>query len=327
VENSSDVIWVADLKGMTPYLNPSGRRVIGIEAMVAIRPLSMLDFVARSERKRLIDECLPVVVSTGRWQGEVHLRNFKTEDLIPTLTDPFLIKDRRPARPAVMATISRDLTMQTRSEARLRRLSETLELEVLARTNELIEANEHLRTEAAARRLANERLQELQSESLHAARHSTAGQVAGALAHELGHPLGAAINYLNTARRLLGNHGGENIERARAVMDEAAAHVLRGGRIIERVRAKSDQRGLRLTAQQDSPDTVCIMLADSGQGVPRSLEGRLFQPFATLKRNGMGLGLAISRSIIEAHGGLLWHERQPRWGAALPVAGGEASDQ
>jgi two-component system, LuxR family, sensor kinase FixL len=60
---------------------------------------------------------------------------------------------------------------------------------------------------------------------------------------------------------------------------------------------------------------VEVSVADTGSGLSDEVLCRLFQPFVTTKANGMGVGLSISRRIIEAHGGELWAERNPDGGA------------
>jgi two-component system sensor kinase FixL len=71
---------------------------------------------------------------------------------------------------------------------------------------------------------------------------------------------------------------------------------------------------------------VALRIADSGSGLSDAVFGRLFEPFQTTKPTGTGLGLALSRSIVEAHGGQLWAERPASGGAVfgltLPVAAG-----
>jgi len=63
---------------------------------------------------------------------------------------------------------------------------------------------------------------------------------------------------------------------------------------------------LLISTGRDASSGVLVSLRDSGPGLdPKSLE-RLFEAFYTTKAQGMGLGLAISRSIIEAHGGQMW---------------------
>jgi len=54
--------------------------------------------------------------------------------------------------------------------------------------------------------------------------------------------------------------------------------------------------------------SVWIRVADSGPGIAEKIRDRLFEPFVSLKSSGLGLGLAISRSIVEAHGGALTAE-------------------
>jgi two-component system sensor kinase FixL len=58
-----------------------------------------------------------------------------------------------------------------------------------------------------------------------------------------------------------------------------------------------------------------VSVADTGPGIAPEVLERLFQPFMTTKPQGMGVGLSISRSIIEAHGGRIWAEANPGGGA------------
>ncbi len=65
-------------------------------------------------------------------------------------------------------------------------------------------------------------------------------------------------------------------------------------------------RELLITTQGNSPGEVLVVVRDSGTGIdPRDCD-RIFDPFFTTKSGGMGLGLSISRTIIESHGGRLW---------------------
>lgn len=53
---------------------------------------------------------------------------------------------------------------------------------------------------------------------------------------------------------------------------------------------------------------AAVSVADTGSGIPPSIEAQLFQPFVTTKSEGMGIGLSVCRAIVEAHGGRLWCE-------------------
>jgi len=68
------------------------------------------------------------------------------------------------------------------------------------------------------------------------------------------------------------------------------------------------ERQVRVSTHLESAGRVCITVEDSGPGVAEEMVEHLFEAFHTSKASGMGLGLAISRAIIEAHGGSLWAE-------------------
>ena len=73
-------------------------------------------------------------------------------------------------------------------------------------------------------------------------------------------------------------------------------------------------RRLEIATVAASDDLVEVSVADSGAGIAPDVARQLFQPFVTTKRKGMGLGLSICRTIVEAHGGKIWVES--------PVGGG-----
>ncbi len=72
--------------------------------------------------------------------------------------------------------------------------------------------------------------------------------------------------------------------------------------------APSGRRQVCLSAQRESANRVCITVEDSGPGVSEEMASRLFEAFQSSKASGLGLGLTISRAIVEAHGGSLWAE-------------------
>jgi signal transduction histidine kinase len=78
-------------------------------------------------------------------------------------------------------------------------------------------------------------------------------------------------------------------------------------------------KSLLISSRMTEPASVSVRITDCGTGLDEATLEKIFEPFFTTKPHGIGMGLAISRSIVESHGGRLWAELAPSGGATFHV--------
>lgn len=128
----------------------------------------------------------------------------------------------------------------------------------------------------------------------------------------------AALRATEAARPQAAAHGVEiechgSVGQKHLVDDVQMQVVLRNllANAIEAAAGAVVPRRVRVEVRPDADGAVSVSVRDTGPGVRREDAERIFEPFESTRATGMGMGLAISRAIVEAHGGRLWAEPGP----------------
>jgi C4-dicarboxylate-specific signal transduction histidine kinase len=103
----------------------------------------------------------------------------------------------------------------------------------------------------------------------------------------------------------------------RLQIHQVLVNLIKNG--IEAMEATARPPMLRIHVRKTADGLVLAEFIDNGPGISGTDPDRVFDAFFTTKANGMGIGLAISRSIVEAHDGKLWAENNPDGGAKFSL--------
>lgn len=114
--------------------------------------------------------------------------------------------------------------------------------------------------------------------------------------------------------RLQGN--GSSIFANEVQIEQVLLNLFLNGRdAMDSIDKKNEELILETRVLPNS--CVEVRFSDNGPGIPDAMLGKIFEPFHTTKENGMGIGLSISRSIVENHGGHMWASNRPNGGAVF----------
>jgi len=100
-------------------------------------------------------------------------------------------------------------------------------------------------------------------------------------------------------------------------IEQVVLNLIRNALDAVRTLPDGARREIRVVTRLRSPESVEISVSDGGPGIDPSQADVVFDEFYTTKPEGLGLGLSISRSIIEAHGGRLWMDASAAPGATF----------
>lgn len=346
IATAPDGVVIVEADGIIRCFNPAAERMFGYRAHDVIgRDLAVLMPAAgRSDFTALIDPCeQPAgvrILGAGR---EAIARRKDGSEFPIELTVGTAVLDGSP----VVAGFIRDISARRRSERRIAELQDELaHVARLEAMGELASALAHELNQPLT--AVSNYAQAARTVSVHGG-----AEAAETAAELLNKAIDQAQRAGQIIRRLRGFIARGDTERTledpRAVIEDAAQLGLigtsqRGIRfaldapeeieplLIDRVQIQQvvqnlvrnavevlddwdGDRQIRLELTETADRALSVQVSDSGPGVAPELKDRLFDPFVTTKANGMGIGLSMSRTIVEAHGGRLF-ERGNAWGGA-----------
>jgi PAS domain S-box-containing protein len=369
VEQATDLMAIADLEGGTPiYLNKAGLKMVGFGSWEEAKTRRGIHYMFPEDRPFVNAVLWPTVLEKGSWSGDMRFRHFKTGDPILIHYSAFRIDDPETGRPVSIGNVCTDITDRKRAEEKLRAseqrlLDAQMELARVTRVTmlgELTASIAHEVNQPLAAVVANAeaclRWLDRDTPDLTAARRSVEWVISdGNRASEVIRRVRALANKTDIAKVPLDVN--DVVQEAIALVRRevfshqvslrmelaAALPTILGDRVqlqqviinlvmngIEAMQSVTDRpRELLLRSRQDEKQLVLVSVTDCGVGISAEDADRLFKAFFTTKSGGMGMGLAICRSIIEAHGGRLWAAANIPHGATfqftLPVNADHAS--
>ncbi|MGD0867373.1 MAG: PAS domain S-box protein [Rhizomicrobium sp.] len=350
VHSSDDAILSKTMDGIITSWNAAAERIFGYSAEEIVgKPISTL---IPADRLAEEDHILKQLRAGNTIEHYETVRRHKNgSDILVSLS----VSPMRDGEGRIVGAskVARDITEKKRAEAHAQTLQD--ELAHVARLSAMGQLSSALAHElnqplsavmnyvnAARRRLSKVEAAEKARELLEKAVNETnrAGQIIHRLRgflekREPNHSDDDLNDILKDAVALgQGGAADDNVE-LQVVLEPELPHVLADRVQIQQVVVNllrnaieamhaSPVRTVTISTYAAGPKFVEVAIADTGPGIPDEVAARLFEPFVTTKETGMGVGLSICRTIVEAHGGQLWMTPNPEGGTIfrfqLPVS-------
>ncbi|WP_052958708.1 PAS domain S-box protein [Maribacter thermophilus] len=116
IENSLGFIGSSDLEGKSVYINDAGKKLVGLTPKSDLSNISVFDFFPEESKDIIYNEYLPLIHEKGSWNGEVYLKNLKTNKYVPVEFSAFIITDRETKEPIGIGAVAFDLSERKKTE-------------------------------------------------------------------------------------------------------------------------------------------------------------------------------------------------------------------
>ena len=357
MEQAGDLMAIADLSGGTPiYLNKAGLKMVGFDSWEEARERHGIHYIFPEDRQFVNEVLWPTVLEKGSWSGEMRFRHFKTGDPIPILYSCFRIDDPETGQPVNVGNVCRDITERKRAEAEARendRRYHEMQMELahanrVATVGQLTASIAHEVIQPIAATVTNAetalRWLRLGSSHLEEVQQALTSIVDdGVRAAEVVKRIRALMKKAPPRKDRLEVNGvileiieltrGEAVKHGVSILTELAdpSPLVEADRVqlqqvllnlivnaIEAMGADNEgPKELLISTGKVEPSGALVAVQDTGPGLEAVMLERVFESFYTTKPTGLGLGLSICRSIIEAHGGRLWASTNQQRGATF----------
>jgi PAS domain S-box-containing protein len=349
-----DSIFVRDMNDVITYWNRGAQELYGWTSEEATGQVSHQ--FTQTIFPAPLEEINKQLLDTGRWEGElIHLKRDGSRVVVASRWS--LQRDEL-GRPAVILETNNDITERKRAEEEQKRSAEALrqaeaDLAHVSRVTTMGELTASLAHEVnqpitaavtnaktCVRWLAADtpNIEEARDAALRSAKNGTrAAEIISRirLLFQKGTPKrelvdinevireiivllsSEATRYSISVRAELGTGlpelTGDSVQLQQVIMNL----VLNG---IEAMKDVDDKRELLIKSERWENEQVLVSVHDTGSGLPPQQADRIFDAFFTTKLHGTGMGLSISRSIVESHGGRLWADGNSSRGATFHIA-------
>lgn len=345
LESSTDFIGTADAEGHVLFVNSAGREMVGLDQEMDLSKIKVMDFFFQEDKKFVDTVIIPTTLQKGSWVGDFRFKDFKTSEVRWVHYNLFTTHDEKTGEFTGLATVSRDISEMKRKE---RKLEEAL----FARDQFLSVASHELKTPLTSLKLQAqltlrnlENSKELSIEKQIAIAHQTSDLV-GRLTRLIDDMLD--VSRIRTGKLKLdkGTHDMSEIIREvvfrMSIIFEAAGLSDPDMDLENDVLGKWDRfrieqvignlltnairygRGKPINISLKKIDQVArLSVTDQGYGIAKDDLARIFDRYErainSSEVSGLGLGLFITKEIVESHAGKIWVESELGKGATFIV--------